>query len=156
MAATGKLGELFLTCKVRIQFWVSNWIPKIMWFGDYWTAKDCRIIFLFLVIIELETHLIERKRSRVSVCGEFIPQDVAIKIRKKTNRRVEILEIQECSTTNKYENHQEHSQQRPLITYITWKIKESWVLLINLDRLQLPNGWFNCRHSCRFHLYFIC
>lgn len=46
---------------------------------------------------ELETHLIEKKLNRVSVCGKFIPQDVAIKIRKKTNRRVEILDIQELT-----------------------------------------------------------
>jgi len=31
----------------------------------------------------------------VSVCGAFVPQDVAIKLRKRTNRRVEILEIKE-------------------------------------------------------------
>ncbi|KAJ0105740.1 hypothetical protein Patl1_19098 [Pistacia atlantica] len=49
---------------------------------------------------ELETHLIEKKQCRVSVCGKFIPQEVAIKIRKKTNRRVEILEIQEFSCAN--------------------------------------------------------
>jgi len=44
---------------------------------------------------ELESHLIDRKRHRVSVCGAFVPQDVAIKLRKRTNRRVEILEIKE-------------------------------------------------------------
>ena len=37
---------------------------------------------------ELESHLIDRKRHRVSVCGAFVPQDVAIKLRKRTNRRV--------------------------------------------------------------------
>ncbi|EEF29723.1 conserved hypothetical protein [Ricinus communis] len=58
---------------------------------------------------ELETHLIEKKLSRVSVFGKFIPQDVAIKIRNKTNRRVEILEIQEFVSSN--ENHQD--QQGP-------------------------------------------
>ena len=41
---------------------------------------------------ELESHLIDRKRHRVSA---FVPQDVAIKLRKRTNRRVEILEIKE-------------------------------------------------------------
>ncbi|KAK2647846.1 hypothetical protein Ddye_015335 [Dipteronia dyeriana] len=64
---------------------------------------------------ELETHLIERKQCRVSVCGKFIPQDVAIKIRKKTNRRVEILEIQEFSNDNNDndndENHHNENQQ---------------------------------------------
>ncbi|KAM0855143.1 hypothetical protein ACQ4PT_049967 [Festuca glaucescens] len=45
---------------------------------------------------ELESHLIDRKHGRVSVCGAFSPQDVAIKIRKRTNRRVEILELREA------------------------------------------------------------
>jgi hypothetical protein len=49
-------------------------------------------------------------QCRVSVCGKFIPQDVAIKIRKQTNRRVEILDVQEFGTTT-IENH----DQRPLI-----------------------------------------
>ncbi|XP_021723836.1 uncharacterized protein LOC110691233 [Chenopodium quinoa] len=44
---------------------------------------------------ELETHVIERQYNRVSVCGRFRPSDVAIKIRRRMNRRVEILEIQE-------------------------------------------------------------
>nr|GMD66564.1 heavy metal-associated isoprenylated plant protein 25-like [Ipomoea batatas]GMD70796.1 heavy metal-associated isoprenylated plant protein 25-like [Ipomoea batatas] len=48
-----------------------------------------------LSIPELEKHLIEQKHSRVSVCGRFVPQDVAIQIRKRTNRRVEILDVQE-------------------------------------------------------------
>ncbi|XP_038679563.1 heavy metal-associated isoprenylated plant protein 20-like [Tripterygium wilfordii] len=51
-----------------------------------------------LSIQELETHLIEKKQSRVSVCGRFSPQEVAIKIRSKTNRRVEILHIQDLAT----------------------------------------------------------
>ncbi|KAL2990131.1 hypothetical protein AAZX31_11G179900 [Glycine max] len=34
------------------------------------------------------------KLTRVVVCGRFIPQDVAIKIRKKTNCIVEILDLQ--------------------------------------------------------------
>ncbi|KAL5201408.1 hypothetical protein ABZP36_035762 [Zizania latifolia] len=45
---------------------------------------------------ELERHMIDRKHGRVSVCGAFSPQDVAIKIRKRTNRRVEILEVREA------------------------------------------------------------
>ncbi|KAB1212622.1 hypothetical protein CJ030_MR5G022589 [Morella rubra] len=52
---------------------------------------------------ELETHLIEKNQCRVSVCGKFIPQEVAIKIRKQTNRRVEILDVQEFG--NSTENH---------------------------------------------------
>ncbi|KAF5187900.1 Heavy metal-associated isoprenylated plant protein, partial [Thalictrum thalictroides] len=50
---------------------------------------------ILLDMQELETHLIEKKQSRVSVCGKCSPQDVAITIRKKMNRRVEILEIHE-------------------------------------------------------------
>lgn len=46
---------------------------------------------------ELESHLIDRKHGRVSVFGAFSPQDVAIKIRKRTNRRVEILEVREAA-----------------------------------------------------------
>ncbi|CAL5326956.1 unnamed protein product [Camellia sinensis] len=61
---------------------------------------------------ELKTHLIDEKQCMVSVCGKFIPQDVAIKIRKKTNRRVEILDIQDFNVIN------EVHDQRPLIH--TW------------------------------------
>ncbi|EEE69680.1 hypothetical protein OsJ_29316 [Oryza sativa Japonica Group] len=46
---------------------------------------------------ELESHLIDRKHGRVSVFGAFSPQDVAIKIRKRTNRRVEILEVRDAA-----------------------------------------------------------
>ncbi|KAL3824077.1 hypothetical protein ACJIZ3_020106 [Penstemon smallii] len=46
---------------------------------------------------EIETHLIEKQQYKVSVCGRFVPADVAIKIRKKMKRRVEILEIQELN-----------------------------------------------------------
>ncbi|XVF50602.1 hypothetical protein PTKIN_Ptkin04bG0114800 [Pterospermum kingtungense] len=59
-----------------------------------------------LDIQELDTHLIEKKQCRVSVCGKFSPQDIAIKIRKKTNRRVEILEIQEFSVNNEQSNEE--------------------------------------------------
>ncbi|KAL1807015.1 hypothetical protein DCAR_0832880 [Daucus carota subsp. sativus] len=52
---------------------------------------------VLLNIKEVETHLIEKQHLRVSACGRFQPADVAIKIRKKMNRRVEILEIQEFS-----------------------------------------------------------
>lgn len=38
--------------------------------------------------------MIERQNCRVSVCGRFDPGEVAIKIRKKMNRRVEILDVQ--------------------------------------------------------------
>ncbi|KAL5553464.1 hypothetical protein UlMin_040865 [Ulmus minor] len=48
----------------------------------------------------IESHLIEKEYYRVSVCGRFRPADVAIKLRKKMNRRVEILEIQEFEASN--------------------------------------------------------
>lgn len=46
---------------------------------------------------EIETHSIEKQENMVMISGRFIPADAAIKIRKKMNRRVEILEIQELS-----------------------------------------------------------
>ncbi|KAL2509645.1 heavy metal-associated isoprenylated plant protein 5 [Forsythia ovata] len=55
---------------------------------------------ILLKMKEIETHLIEKQCNRVRVCGRFVPADVAIKIRKKMNRRVEILEIQEFSDVN--------------------------------------------------------
>jgi len=39
--------------------------------------------------------MIEKQQRRVFVFGRFEPGDVAIKIKKKMNRRVEILEVQE-------------------------------------------------------------
>ncbi|KMZ73996.1 hypothetical protein ZOSMA_137G00110 [Zostera marina] len=59
---------------------------------------DCcyrKIRRTLLKMQELESHLIERKQCRVSVCGTFIPQEVAIRMRKTINRRVEILSIKE-------------------------------------------------------------
>ncbi|KAK9934771.1 hypothetical protein M0R45_021902 [Rubus argutus] len=66
---------------------------------------------ILLNMKEIETHLIEKQQCRVSVCGRFIPADVAIKMRKKMNRRVEILEIQEFD-----ESTTEQMDQRPMIT----------------------------------------
>ncbi|KAL2956223.1 hypothetical protein AAZX31_18G073400 [Glycine max] len=43
---------------------------------------------------ELDTHLLEKNRTSVVVCERFIPHDVAINIRIKTNRRIEILDLQ--------------------------------------------------------------
>lgn len=43
----------------------------------------------------IEKHLIERERHRLIVFGRFKPSDIAIKIRKKMNRRVEILDVEE-------------------------------------------------------------
>ncbi|RZB51110.1 hypothetical protein D0Y65_047798, partial [Glycine soja] len=43
---------------------------------------------------ELDTHLLEKNQTSVVVCERFIPHDVAINIRIKTNRRIEILDLQ--------------------------------------------------------------
>ncbi|OAY50465.1 hypothetical protein MANES_05G140027v8 [Manihot esculenta] len=79
---------------------------------------------------ELETHLIEKKQSRVSVCGKFIPQDVAIKIRNKTNRRVEILDIQELVTNTAAAaaadaDNQNNQENRTLISSSSWSLLPS-------------------------------
>ncbi|PPS00408.1 hypothetical protein GOBAR_AA20253 [Gossypium barbadense] len=55
-------------------------------------------------IEEIETHLIEKQQCKVSVCGRLRPSDVAIKIRKKMNRRVEILEINEVEDEQTEQN----------------------------------------------------
>ncbi|EMS63635.1 hypothetical protein TRIUR3_22977 [Triticum urartu] len=62
--------------------------------GCYHCQKIRRAL---LQMQELESHLIDRKNGRVSVWGAFSPQDVAIKIRKRTNRSVEILETWEAA-----------------------------------------------------------
>jgi hypothetical protein len=53
---------------------------------------------------DIESHLIDRKQQRVIVSGAFVPQDVAIKLRRRTNRRVEILELKEVD--NPGDGHQ--------------------------------------------------
>ncbi|GFQ06962.1 hypothetical protein PHJA_002840300 [Phtheirospermum japonicum] len=57
---------------------------------------------ILLRMKEIETHLIEKQQNKVSVIGRFVPADVAIKIRRKMKRRVEILEIQELGNVNGY------------------------------------------------------
>ncbi|KAG5532451.1 hypothetical protein RHGRI_026925 [Rhododendron griersonianum] len=52
---------------------------------------------IILNMKEIETHLIEKQHNRVYVCGRFRPADVAIKLRKKMKRRVEILDVEEES-----------------------------------------------------------
>ncbi|KAL4360438.1 hypothetical protein GQ457_04G012410 [Hibiscus cannabinus] len=69
---------------------------------------------------ELDTHLIEMKQSKVSVCGRFKPQEIAIKIRKKTNRRVEILEVQEFGSSN---DEQSHGEKPFMIT--SWNLESN-------------------------------
>nr|XP_011462921.1 PREDICTED: heavy metal-associated isoprenylated plant protein 26-like isoform X3 [Fragaria vesca subsp. vesca] len=66
---------------------------------------------ILLNMKSIETHLIEKQQCRVIVCGRFIPADVAIKMRNKMKRRVEILEIQEFDETTT-----EQMDQRPMIT----------------------------------------
>ncbi|OAY47322.1 hypothetical protein MANES_06G070100v8 [Manihot esculenta] len=56
-------------------------------------CKKARKIILNMK--EIETHMIAKQESRIVICGRFTPADVAIKLRKKMKRRVEILEIQE-------------------------------------------------------------
>ncbi|XP_014520532.1 uncharacterized protein LOC106777466 isoform X2 [Vigna radiata var. radiata] len=50
-----------------------------------------------------ENHLIEKQQRRVCVFGRFEAADVAIKIKKKMNRRVEILEVQEMEAEGENE-----------------------------------------------------
>lgn len=115
----------------------------------------------------MESHLIEKKMCRVSVSGNFIPQDLAIKIRKKTNRRVEILEIHDFSSNNNniIEGHQEQllqdqrpqnqvmsswnliSKQNPCATYVTWTAQVMRKKYLSLIRQRLHNpysfiSWF--------------
>ncbi|WMV30483.1 hypothetical protein MTR67_023868 [Solanum verrucosum] len=49
---------------------------------------------IILRMKEIEMHLIEKQEKRISIMGRFDPADIAIRIRKKMNRRVEILDIQ--------------------------------------------------------------
>lgn len=75
----------------------------------------------WLHIEEIETHMIEKQQRRIVVCGRFVPSDVAIKIKKKMNRRVEILEVQELGTeTNENEqtgNPTTESGHIPMVVY---------------------------------------
>ncbi|KAI3911046.1 hypothetical protein MKW98_015703 [Papaver atlanticum] len=81
---------------------------------------DCNACYrklrrILLNIKDLESHLIEKRQNRLSICGRFVPQDVAIKIRKKMNRRVEILDIEFSSDNENEDNNNEHAQSRPLL-----------------------------------------
>lgn len=58
--------------------------------------------------------MIEKQQNKVMVCGRFVPADLAIKIRKKMKRRVEILEIQELGNVNGYEGQMPHVLAHPL------------------------------------------
>lgn len=54
--------------------------------------------------------MISKQERRIVLCGRFTPADVAIKLRKKMNRRVEILEIQEMGGSDRIE------EPRPIIS----------------------------------------
>ncbi|XP_073021320.1 heavy metal-associated isoprenylated plant protein 19 [Primulina eburnea] len=70
---------------------------------------------ILLNMKEIETHLIEKQQYKVSVCGRFDPANVAIKIRKKMKRRVEILEIQELSNVdNGFVDEMHHFLPQPV------------------------------------------
>lgn len=84
--------------------------------------------------------MIEKKECRVSVCGRFIPQDVAIKIRKKTNRRVEILDIQELQVNDNEQDQNQDQQRLPLIN-------SSWNLLSNSCDNQIETRILNLKHN---------
>lgn len=88
---------------------VSNAVNSLFMPGKYYCMVmrinvDCnaccrKLRRIILNMKEIESHLIEKQQRTVWVCGIFRPSDVAIKIRKKMNRRVEILEIQEVNST---------------------------------------------------------
>ncbi|XP_044490038.1 heavy metal-associated isoprenylated plant protein 26 [Mangifera indica] len=61
---------------------------------------------ILLNMKEVESHAIDKQQCKVMVCGRIRPSDVAIKVRKKMNRRVEILEIQELNEGNEQEDQQ--------------------------------------------------
>ncbi|XP_048330127.1 uncharacterized protein LOC107418838 isoform X2 [Ziziphus jujuba] len=101
-------------------------------------------------LLELETHSIEKKLSMVRVYGRFIPQDVAIKIRKRTNRRVEILEIHELMSNNEEELHHDH-QQKPSNNNVT-----SWDLISTAQHNQIETYCQETESKCRCHGGYIC
>ncbi|KAI3911045.1 hypothetical protein MKW98_015702 [Papaver atlanticum] len=67
---------------------------------------------------DLESPLIEKRQNRLSICGRFVPQDVSIKIikiRKKMNRIVEILDIEFSSDNENEDNNNDHAQSKPFL-----------------------------------------
>ncbi|XP_028768700.1 heavy metal-associated isoprenylated plant protein 8 [Neltuma alba] len=54
----------------------------------------------------IESHMIEKQQRRLFVCGRFVPADVAIHIKKKMNRRVEILQVHELGGSETSERDQ--------------------------------------------------
>ncbi|XP_026382405.1 heavy metal-associated isoprenylated plant protein 6 [Papaver somniferum] len=81
---------------------------------------DCNACYrklrrILLNMKDLESHLIEKRQNRLSICGRFVPQDVAIKIRKKMNRRVEILDIEFSSDNEDEDSNNDHAESRPFL-----------------------------------------
>lgn len=97
------------------------------------------------MVIELESHLLEKKQTRVIVCGSFIPQDVAIKIKKKTNRRVEILDIQDLS-----ENNAEIEDQKQQVTSPQKTNERNMFSLIETKREVPPHNHRVHYTNCTF------
>ncbi|CAN6478766.1 unnamed protein product [Victoria cruziana] len=50
----------------------------------------------------IHNHVIDRKESRIEVSGTFKPPEVAIALRKRIKRRIEILEIREVDLAAAY------------------------------------------------------
>jgi len=94
----------------------------------------------------LESHFLEKKQTRVIVCGSFIPQDVAIKIKKKTNRRVEILDIQDLS-----ENNAENIEEQKPISSPKKPIERNMFGLVETKR-EMPalNHRVHYTTNCQF------
>nr|GMD24906.1 heavy metal-associated isoprenylated plant protein 19-like isoform X1 [Ipomoea batatas] len=68
---------------------------------------------VLLKMKEIETHMIERQQCRVCICGRFDPAEVAIKIRKKMKRRVEIMDVQLFNNQEQEEEEEEEGHQIP-------------------------------------------
>ncbi|KAJ8760757.1 hypothetical protein K2173_018698 [Erythroxylum novogranatense] len=56
-------------------------------------CRKARKILLNMKVVE--THMIDKQQRKILVRGRFRPADVAIRLGKKMNRRVEILEIEQ-------------------------------------------------------------
>ena len=81
---------------------------------------------------EIEKHLIEKQQNRVSVCGRFRPADVAIKLRKKMRRRVEILEIEEMTS------HYEPQEETPTVNHYKYYEPQEETPIINHYKYYEP------------------
>lgn len=57
--------------------------------------------------------MIEKQQRKLFVCGRFVPADVAIHIKKKMKRRVEILEVQELGSETSERDQTENNNNPP-------------------------------------------